>query len=61
MSESQYKAYRQQQAGNGVALGGYGFKRELSFSGYASGDDRSGGEEDVDFGNGSGMEEYDRF
>lgn len=56
ISESQYKIYRQQGGGPGGK-----FKREPSFSGYPSGDDRSGGEEDMDLGNGSGMEEYDRF
>ncbi len=37
-----------------------GFKREPNFLGYPSGDDRSE-QEDMDLGNGSGMEEYDRF
>lgn len=56
MSESQYKIYRHQQSGQG----GMGIKRETSFSGYLSGDDRSA-EEDMDLGHGSGMEEYDRY
>jgi len=56
-----------QQAGmpfNGdIVVGGAGglerMKREGSFQGYLSGDDRSGGEEDI--GGGSGMEDYDRY
>ena len=59
MSESQYKTYRQQQGGRGP-IGGE-FQREPSSSGYPSGDERSGMEEDMDIGNGSGMEEYDRL
>ncbi len=58
MSESQYKMYRQQQVGGGLGGGGGGFKREPSFGGYPSGDDRLAEE---DLGNGSGMEEYDRY
>ncbi len=57
MSELQYKIYRQQQGGRG---GMGGCKREPNFLGYPSGDDRSE-QEDMDLGNGSGMEEYDRF
>ena len=57
MSESQYKLYRQYQAATkmaGAGVGG-GLKREPSFSGYPS------GEEEMGLGNGSGMDEYDRF
>ncbi len=50
--------YRQQQVGGGLGGGGGGFKREPSFGGYPSGDDRLAEE---DLGNGSGMEEYDRY
>ena len=46
MSESQYKAYRQSQRR---------LKREPSWSGYPSGE-----EDDLELGNGSGMEDYDR-
>lgn len=72
MSESQYKAYRAnqhnlaQQGGmpfNGDMAGVGGLERiksEGSFQGYMSGEDRSGGEEDLG-GGGSGMEDYDRY
>ena len=46
MSESQYKAYRQSQRR---------LKREPSWSGYPSGE-----EDELELGNGSGMEDYDR-
>lgn len=71
MSESQYKAYRAtqhnlqqylaQQSGvpfNGDLASAGRIKREGSFQGYLSGDDRSG-EEDI--GAGSGMDDYDRY
>ena len=69
MSESQYKAYRvaqhnllqqQQQGSMAFGQGGLGrVKREPSFQGYLSGDDRSGAEDEL--GTGSGMEDYDVF
>jgi len=52
MSESQYKSYR------AAELGVQGRNVRSSFSGYISGDDRSGAEDEV--GTGSGMDEYDR-
>ena len=73
MSESQYKMYKAAQQrssgsaggrgrgrGGGRAGAGGGRKREASHSGLSglSGDDRSGGEDDLGFG--SGMEDYDR-
>jgi hypothetical protein len=68
MSESQYKAYRAaqhnlQQQQQTVNAGGMPWtqqiKREPSYQGYFSADDRSGGEDEL--GTGSGMEDYDQF
>ena len=61
MSESQYKAYRARQhnAAQRNASGGSSImRRDPSYADYTSADDRSAGEDE--FGNGSGMEDYDR-
>jgi hypothetical protein len=61
MSESQYKAYRAAQdtlKATGGGMVSEEMRRRLSSMSGLSGDERSAEE---DLGNGSGMEDYDRF